>query len=71
MRLKCRRSRFSRRIMIHIVPHCAMYTGSITRGISLTNVMAPVTWYSTWVQPYVHHEERDESEKREHGEQNA
>ena len=30
MRLKWRRSRFSRRIMIHIVPHCARYTGSIT-----------------------------------------
>ena len=42
MRLKCRRSRFSRRIMIHIVPHCARYTGSITFGVSLTNVMAPV-----------------------------
>ena len=44
MRLKCRRSRFSRRIMIHIVPHCATYTGSITRGVSFTNVIAPVMW---------------------------
>ena len=26
--------------MIHIDPHCAMYTGSITQGISLTKVMA-------------------------------
>ena len=33
--------------MIHIVPHCAMYTGSITVGTSFTNVMAPVMWYST------------------------
>ena len=33
--------------MIHMVAHCAMYTGSITLGISFTNVMAPVTWYST------------------------
>lgn len=24
-----------------------MYTGSITHGISLTKVMAPVMWYST------------------------
>ena len=31
--------------MIHIVPHCAMYTGSTTRGVSFTNVTAPVTWY--------------------------
>jgi hypothetical protein len=44
MRLKWRRSRFSRRIMIHIVPHCAMYTGSMTHGTSLMNVMAPVMW---------------------------
>ncbi len=43
IRLKWRLSRFSRRIMIHIVPHCAMYTGSMTQGISLTNVIAPVT----------------------------
>ena len=28
-------------------PHCAMYTGSTTHGISLTNVIAPVMWYST------------------------
>ena len=50
MRLKWRRSRFSRRIMIHIVPHCATYTGSITVGTSFTNVMAPVMWYTqvTW-----------------------
>ena len=44
MRLKCLRSRFSLRIMIHIVAHCATYTGSITFGVSLTKVMAPVTW---------------------------
>ena len=44
MRLKWRRSRFSRRIMIHIVPHCAMNTGSITSGTSLTKEMAPVMW---------------------------
>lgn len=25
-----------------------MYTGSITQGISLTNVMAPVIWYKTF-----------------------
>ena len=25
-------------------PHWAMYTGSITHGISLTNVIAPVMW---------------------------
>ncbi len=48
MRLKCRRSRFSRRIMIHMVPHWAMYTGSMTHGISSTKLMAPVMWYSTW-----------------------
>jgi hypothetical protein len=47
MRLKWRRSRFSRRIMIHMVPHCAVYTGSITRGTSSTNEMAPDVWYST------------------------
>ena len=28
-------------------PHCAIYTGSITHGISFTNVMAPVMWYNT------------------------
>ena len=33
--------------MIHIVPHCATYTGSITRGVSFTNVIAPVMWYIT------------------------
>ena len=44
MRLKCWRLRFSRRIMLHMVPHCAMYTGSITVGTSFTNVMAPVMW---------------------------
>ena len=46
MRLKCRRSRFSRRIMIHMLPHCATCTGSTVQVISLTKVMAPVTWYS-------------------------
>ena len=44
MRLKWRRSLFSLLIMIHIVPHCAVYTGSITQGISFTKVMAPVMW---------------------------
>ena len=44
MRLKCFLSLFSRRIMIHIVPHCAMNTGSITLGVSFTNVIAPVMW---------------------------
>jgi len=44
MRLKWRRSRFSRRIMTHIEPHCAAYTGSTTQGTSFTNVMAPVMW---------------------------
>ena len=44
MRLKCLRSLFSRLIMIHMEPHCAVYTGSITQGISFTNVMAPVMW---------------------------
>lgn len=29
-------------------PHCAMYIGSITQGISLTNDMAPVMWYRTF-----------------------
>ena len=47
MRLKWRRSLFSRRIMTHIVPHWATYTGSMTRGSSSTKLMAPVTWYST------------------------
>ena len=42
MRLKCRRSRFSRRIMIHIVPHCAVYTGSTTRGVSFTILYATI-----------------------------
>ena len=37
-------SLFSRLIMIHMVPHCAMYSGSITQGISFTKVMAPVMW---------------------------
>lgn len=31
--------------MIHIVPHCALYTGSITFGVSFTKVIAPVMWY--------------------------
>ena len=30
--------------MIHMVPHCAVYTGSMTSGISFTNEIAPVTW---------------------------
>ena len=47
MRLKCLLSLFSLLIMTHAVPHCARYTGSITLGTSLTNDMAPVTWYST------------------------
>lgn len=25
-------------------PHCPMYTGSMTHGISFTNVIAPVMW---------------------------
>jgi hypothetical protein len=29
-------------------PHCAIYTGSMTHGISFTNVMAPVIWYNTF-----------------------
>ena len=28
-------------------PHWDIYTGSMTHGISLTNVIAPVIWYST------------------------
>lgn len=64
MRLKCLRSRFSRRIMIHIVPHCAMYTGSITRGISFTNVMAPVTWYSTCEQERGKKKEKKSARKK-------
>ena len=47
IRLKWRRSLFSLLIIIHIVDHWEMYTGSITHGISLTKVMAPVMWYST------------------------
>ena len=29
-------------------PHCAIYTGSMTHGISFTKVMAPVMWYNTF-----------------------
>jgi hypothetical protein len=48
MRLKWRRSRFSRRIMIHMVPHCAKKTGSMIFWLSAQKVMAPLQWYTVW-----------------------